>query len=336
MNVTKRNGEIVPLDIDKIHNMLEWACEDLKKVSVSDIEINASVQFHNKIKTADIHNITIKSAVDLISEKSPDYEFVASKLLLVDLRKKVYGKFEPIKFIDLFMNNIREKKYDKDILSKYNEDELLALGNYIKYDRDYTFTYAGLRQVVDKYLVQNRKTKKIYEMPQEMFMSIGIYMFQNYPKHSRLRFIKKFYDLISTHKISLPTPIISGVRTNRKQFASCCLIDVEDTTNSLVASKSAVALYTTLASGIGLNFGRIRGVDAEVKGGDILHTGIIPFLKSYEATTKEWTQNGMRGGCLKKGSKIEIVDSVTIDGVTYNLDDYILVEGHSVQVKTLV
>jgi ribonucleoside-diphosphate reductase alpha chain len=296
INVTKRDGSIVPIDLDKIHNMLEWACEGLKKVSVSDIEMNAKLQFNNKIKTSDIHSILIKSAVDLISERTPDYEYVASKLLLVDLRKKVYGQFEPISFTQSFYKNIEDGKYDKDILSKYTEAELKSLDKVIKYDRDYTFTYAGLRQVVDKYLVQNRKTKKLFELPQEMFMSIGVYMFQNYPVDTRLSYIKKFYDLISTHKISLPTPIISGVRTNRKQFASCCLIDVGDTTNSLVASKSAVALYTTLASGIGLNFGRIRGIDAEVKDGDIIHTGVVPFLKSYDATTKEWTQNGLRGG----------------------------------------
>lgn len=296
MNVTKRNGAIVALDIDKIHTMLEWACDGLKKVSVSDIEINSSIQFTNKIKTSDIHNILIKSAVDLISERTPDYEYVAAKLLLVDLRKKVYGKFNPIKFTELFYNNIKEKKYDKDILDKYSKYELESLNSYIKYDRDYNFTYAGLRQVVDKYLLQNRKTKKLYEMPQEMFMSIGIYMFQNYPKSTRIEYVKKFYDLISTNKISLPTPIISGVRTNRKQFASCCLIDVDDTTNSIIASKSATALYTTLASGIGWNFGRIRGVDAEVKGGEVVHTGVVPFLKSFSATTKEWLQNGIRGG----------------------------------------
>ena len=236
LQVTKRDNTLAELNLDKIHNMLEWACDGLKKVSVSDIEINAKLQFFNKIKTSDIHNILIKSAVDLISEKCPDYEYVASRLLLVDLRKKVYSKYEPISFIDLFMYNINAEKYDIDILNYYTRDELIELSSIIDYDRDFSFTYAGLRQCIDKYLVQNRKTKQIYELPQEMFLSIGIYMFRNYSKETRFNYIKQFYDLISNHKISLPTPIISGVRTNRKQFASCCLIDVDDSLNSIVSS----------------------------------------------------------------------------------------------------
>lgn len=296
MHVTKRDGSITPLDIEKIHNMCEEACNGLKKVSVSDIEINAKLQFYNKIKTKDIQQILTKSAVDLISERCPDYEYVAARFLLFDLRKKVYGSFNPIRFSELFYRNIKNNKYEKSVLDFYTHEELEELSDYIDYNRDFSFTYAGLRQCVDKYLVQNRKTKEYFELPQEAFMSIGVYMFRNYPKETKLLYVKKFYDYLSTHKISLPSPIISGVRTNRRQFASCCLIDVDDNTNSIVASKSAVALYTTLASGIGLNFGRIRGVDAEVKNGDIIHTGVIPFLKSYDATTKEWTQNGMRGG----------------------------------------
>ena len=296
MCVTKRNGDVIPLDLEKIHNILEWACEGLKRVSVSDIEINAKLQFHNKIKTSDIHSILIKSAVDLISEKTPDYEYVAGKLLLVDLRKKVYGGFNPVSFSEVFNSNVKDNKYAAEIFQKYSLEEITKLGELIDYSRDFTFTYAGLRQCIDKYLVQNRKTKRIYELPQEMFLSIGIYMFQNYPKETRTKYIKDFYNLISTHKISLPSPIISGVRTNRKQFASCCLIDVDDHLDSIVSSKTAVAKYTAMASGIGLNFGRVRGLDAEVRGGDVLHTGQIPFLKSFEATTKEWTQNGMRGG----------------------------------------
>lgn len=294
--VTKSNGSLAPLDYEKIHKMVEWACSGLKKVSVSDIEINAKLQFHNKIKTTDIHNIMIKSSVDLISLRSPDYEYVAARLLLVDLRKRVYGGYDIKPYIEIFNDNIRDGKYDKSILKKYTINEIEELSYMIDYTRDFSFTYAGLRQCVDKYLVQNRKTKKLYELPQEMFFTIGLYMFQNYEKHKREQYIKKFYDYVSTHKISLPSPIISGVRTNRLQFASCCLIDVDDTLDSIVSSKSAVAKYTALASGIGLNFGRIRGKDAEVRDGDVIHTGHVPFLKSFEATTKEWTQNGMRGG----------------------------------------
>lgn len=294
MNVTKRDGSIVPLDIEKIHQVLEWACEGLKKVSVSDIEINANLQFNNKIKTSDIHSILIKSAVDLISERNPNYEFVASRLVVMDVRKKVYGGYEPVAFKTLIEQNVKAKKYDPIILDTYNNAEIIELQKYIKYDRDYTFTYAGLRQLVDKYFVQNRKSNKLYECPQEMFMLIGMYMFQKYEPVARMFFIKRFYDKISTHKISLPTPIISGVRTILKQFASCCLIDVDDNIPSLVGSKSAVALYTAARSGIGLNW-RVRGIGAEVKDGDVIHSGITPFLRSYQATTKELSQ-GTRGG----------------------------------------
>lgn len=336
MNVTKRNGDIVPIDLEKIHIMLEEACKGLKKVSVSDIEINAKLQFYNKIKTSDIQSILIKSAVDLISERNTEYEYVAAYLLLVDLRKKIYGSFTPVNFVDFFLKNIKEKKYDKAILEKYSIEELQVISKFIDYDRDFTFTYAGIRQCVDKYFVQNRKTKTYYELPQEMFLSIGIYMFQNYPKSVRNYYIKTFYDLISTHKISLPTTIISGVRTYRNQSASCCLIDVDDTKKSLIASKAVVAEYTSLASGIGLNFGRLRGLDAEIRDGEVIHTGALPFLRSYQDTTKEWTQNGVRGGCLKKDSLVEIIDNVVIDGITYNLLDDIKINNINYKVKDLL
>ena len=335
MNVTKRDGSIVPLDIEKIHQVLEWACEGLKRVSVSDIEINANLQFHNKIKTSDIHSILVKSAVDLINEKNPNYEFVASRLVVMDVRKKVYGKFDPIPFKELVDKNIKARKYDPVITKIYTDEDFEKLQKYIKYDRDYTFTYAGLRQLVDKYFVQNRKTKKLYECPQEMFMLIGMYMFQNYPVDTRLTYIKQFYDKISTHKISLPTPIISGVRTILKQFASCCLIDVGDNKDSIISAKSAVARYTAARSGIGLNW-RLRGVDAEIAGGDVLHSGIVPFLKSYEATTKEWMQSGLRGGCLLKDSLVECVENVEINGVIYNLEDTIEIGGELKFVRDLL
>lgn len=293
--VKKRDGTLVPLDIEKIHQVVEWACENIRKVSVSEIELNANLQFHNKIKTSDIQKILVKSAVDLISTKTSGYELVAGRLLLMDLRKKVYRQFDPLPFETMFYRNIENNLYDKDILKFYSKEEIVELGKYIKYDRDLLYTYASLQQLIDKYLIQSRNDGTIYECPQEMFMVIGMYMFQSYKGEAKLKLVKELYDNVSKNIISLPTPIISGVRTKLKQFASCCVIDVDDTKESINSSKSAVALYTAARSGIGINW-RLRGVDAKIRGGEVLHTGITPFLKSYDATTKEWTQNGVRGG----------------------------------------
>lgn len=296
MNVINKDGIKEILDYDKIHNMCEMAVDGIKHVSISDIEINAKIQFYDGIKSSVIQKLLIDSAMGLFNEKNENYTYVASRLKLFELRKAVYGSLTPTPFIELFLSNIKSGYYDEEILKSYSIDELKTISKIIDYDRDLTFTYAAMQQWCDKLLVQDRSINKYFELPQEAMLSVAIYGYQKYPKTTRLHYIKKFYDKVSLHKISLPTPILSGVRTKRKQFASCCTIDVDDTKESLIFSKAAVSFYTILASGIGLNIGRIRGIDAKIGNGNVLHTGIIQYLKSYRDTTKEWTQGGIRGG----------------------------------------
>ena len=294
--VVKRDGTRAPIDLSMIHEAVDWACNGYENVSVSDIEINSKLQFYEGITTAEIQKVMIRSAADLISQERPNYQYVASRLLLMDLRKKVYKQENPIPFEYLIRNNIYKGIYDKILLRKYSNQELVYFSKHIKYDRDFKFTFAGLSQMVDKYLLQDRKTGEIYETPQEAFMLIGMFMFMNYDKKIRKEFVIRLYNALSQFKISLPTPIMSGVRTPLRQFSSCCLIDVGDSIESIMNSNTAVGYYTAQRAGIGLNFGRIRGIDAQIRGGEVVHTGLVPFLKMYESTTKSFTQNSIRGG----------------------------------------
>ena len=296
IRVVKRDGTLAEIDLSMIHEAVEWACNGYDNVSVSDIEINSRLQFYDKITTADIQKIMIRSGADLISEDAPNYQYVAARLLLMDLRKTVYKQADPIPFEYLLKNNISNRIYDKIILDKYTNQEIVFFGKHINYDRDFLFTYAGLSQMVDKYLLQDRITGEPYETPQEAFMLIGMYMFMNYPYELRKKYVLDFYDALSVFKISLPTPIMAGVRTPIHQFSSCCLIDVGDSVNSIIFSNAAVGFYTAKRAGIGLNFGRIRGIDAKIRNGEVIHTGLIPILKMYEASTKSFTQNSIRGG----------------------------------------
>lgn len=296
IQVIKRDGTLAAIDLSMIHEAVEWACNGYDNVSVSDIEINSRLQFYDKITTAEIQKIMIRSAADLISEDTPDYQYVAARLLLMNLRKSVYKQADPIPFEYLLKNNINNRIYDNIILDKYTNQEIVFFGKQIDYKRDFLFTYAGLSQMVDKYLLQDRITGEPYETPQEAYMLIGMYMFMNYPRDSRKKYVFEFYEALSTFKISLPTPIMSGVRTPMRQFSSCCLIDVGDSVDSIIFSNAAVGLYTAKRAGIGLNFGRIRGIDAKIRNGEVIHTGLVPILKMYEASTKSFTQNSIRGG----------------------------------------
>lgn len=335
INVVKRDGSKVPLDIEKIHRVLEWSTEGLKNVSVSDIEMNAHLQFRNNIKTEQIHRIVIKSAADLISEDSPEYQYVAARLLMYNLRKEVLGQFHPIHMKYIIESNIRRNIYDKDILNWYTEKEVDSLNRYIKHDRDFTFTYAGLRQVVDKYLMRDRLGNSIYETPQYMYMLIAMVMFHKY-EDNRLDYVKKYYDAISTFKISIPTPIMAGVRSTTRQFSSCTLIDVGDDLDSIYNSNTAVGKYTSKRAGIGLNLGRIRSLGSRIRGGEVIHTGVIPFLKMFEATVRSCTQNGVRGGCFCLNTEVEIVDKIKVDGKLYDLDDKITINGTKISIKELL
>ena len=298
INVIKRNGRgKESLNIDKIHSMVGFATEGITGVSASHVEMNSGLQFFDGISTDDIQQILIKSANDLISLDNPNYQYVAARLLLFSLRKNLFHRlWEHPKFIDHIKKLIDLGLYDKGILENYTEAEIDRMGMWIDHERDYNFTYAGLRQVMDKYLVQDRSTGEIYETPQFMYMMISATLFAKYPTESRLQYVKKYYDAISRFKINIPTPVMAGVRTPLRQFASCVLVDSDDTLPSIFSSDMAIGRYVAQRAGIGINAGRIRGINSKIRGGEIQHTGVIPFLKKFEATVRCCTQNGVRGG----------------------------------------
>ena len=297
-NVVKRNGIVESLNLEKIHKMVEMACDGVAGVSESAIEMNANLQIFDGIKTDDIQEILIKSANDLISLDTPNYQFVAARLLLFSLRKAVYQRHpDAHPHIHWHIKEcIAKGLYDKTLVDSYSGLEWDDINSMIDYDRDYMFTYAGLRQVVDKYLVQDRSTGEVYETPQQMYVMIAATLFQRYPEESRLTYVKKYYDAISTHKINIPTPIMGGVRTPLRQFASCVLVDIDDTLDSIFSSDMAIGYYVAQRAGIGINAGRIRGINAKIRGGEVQHTGVVPFLKKFESTVRCCTQNGIRGG----------------------------------------
>ena len=296
ISITKRDGRKEPLDINKLHFVVEEACEGLPGVSASQIEMNANIQFYDGMTTKDIQNVLIRSANDLISLETPNYQFAASRLLLYDVRKEAHGQYEYSPLLKLLLRNVKIGVYDRGIVEKYTKTEIKKLNTWIRRERDLKFTYAGLRQVVDKYLVQDRSTGELYETPQDMYMMISATLFADYPKKTRLSYVKKYYDAISLHKINIPTPVMSGVRTPIRQFASCVLVDSDDTLPSIFSSDMAIGLYVARRAGIGINAGRIRGINSKIRGGEVQHTGVIPFLKKFESTVRCCTQNGVRGG----------------------------------------
>jgi ribonucleoside-diphosphate reductase alpha chain len=296
IKVQKRDGKLEILDINKIHFVVEEACEGLSGVSSSQIEMNANIQFYDGMTTKDIQNVLVRSANDLISLEAPNYQYAAARLLSYDVRKEAHGQYEYIPLLKLIVRNIRLGVYDKGILDKYSKTEIKKFNTWIKRDRDLKFTYAGLRQICDKYLVQDRSTGQLYETPQDMYMMIAATLFAEYPAKTRLGYVKKYYDAISTFKINIPTPVMAGVRTPIRQFASCVLIDSDDTLPSIFSSDMAIGLYVARRAGIGINAGRIRGINSRIRGGEVQHTGVVPFLKKFEATVRCCTQNGVRGG----------------------------------------
>jgi len=297
--VRKRDGTLTPLNLDKIHKVVEEACEGLGGgVSASQVEMNSGLQFFDGISTNDIQEILIRSASDLISLETPNYQFVAARLLLYSVYKQVFGSEWVNGFTSVYDHASKCADldvYDRDILGKYTEEEWNEINSWIDHDRDMLFTYAGLRQVVDKYLVQDRSSGDVYETPQYMYIMIAVTLFQNYTEN-RLDYIKRYYDAISKHKINIPTPIMAGVRTPLRQFASCVLVDADDTLDSIFTSDMAIGRYVAQRAGIGINAGRIRGINSKIRGGEVQHTGVVPFLKKFEATVRCCTQNGIRGG----------------------------------------
>lgn len=294
--IVKRDGSRSPLDIEKIHFVVSEACNGLAGVSVSQIEMNANIQFYNGMSTHEIQEILIRSASDLISLDTPNYQYAAARLLSYGIYKQVNGQYESISLAQIIQKNIDRNVYDAEILTKYTQEEIEKLDGYINHKRDENFTYAGLRQVVDKYLVQDRSSGEIFETPQFMYMMIAATLFADYPTETRLQYVKRYYDATSLFKVNIPTPVMAGVRTPIRQFASCVLVDSDDTLNSIFSSDMAIGRYTAQRAGIGINAGRIRGVNSKIRGGEVAHTGVVPFLKKFESTVRCCTQNGVRGG----------------------------------------
>ncbi|WP_411752032.1 class 1a ribonucleoside-diphosphate reductase subunit alpha [Serratia sp. (in: enterobacteria)] len=294
--VTKRDGSKERINLDKIHRVIDWAAEGLNNVSVSQVELRSHIQFYDGIKTADIHETIIKAAADLISRDAPDYQYLAARLAIFHLRKKAYGQFEPPKLLDHVARMVEMGKYDKHLLEDYTTEEFEQMDSFIDHWRDMHFSYAAVKQLEGKYLVQNRVSGEIYESAQFLYILVAACLFSNYPRATRLDYIKRFYDAISTFKISLPTPIMSGVRTPTRQFSSCVLIECGDSLDSINATSSAIVKYVSQRAGIGINAGRIRALGSPIRGGEAFHTGCIPFYKHFQTAVKSCSQGGVRGG----------------------------------------
>ncbi|KGQ66005.1 class 1a ribonucleoside-diphosphate reductase subunit alpha [Gallibacterium anatis] len=296
LRVTKRDGRLEPIDLDKIHRVITWAAEGLNNVSVSQVELRSHIQFYEGIKTSDIHETIIKSAADLISKDTPDYQYLAARLAIFHLRKKAFGHFEPPRLYEQVKRLVRMGKYDASLLVDYSREEWDEMDTYLDHWRDMTFSYAAVKQLEGKYLVQNRVTGEIYESAQFLYILVAASLFAQYPKETRLNYIRRFYDATSTFKISLPTPIMAGVRTPTRQFSSCVLIECDDSLDSINATSAAIVKYVSQRAGIGVNAGAIRALGSPIRNGEAFHTGCIPFYKHFQTAVKSCSQGGVRGG----------------------------------------
>jgi len=294
--VTKRDGRKEPINLDKIHRVIAWAAESLDNVSVSQVELRSQIQFYDGIKTSNIHETMIRAAADLISQESPDYQYLAARLAIFHLRKKAYNQFTPPKLYNHVKHMVSSKRYDKHLLTDYTPEEFEKMDSFIDHWRDMSFSYAAVKQLEGKYLVQNRVSGEIYESAQFLYILVAACLFSNYPKRNRLDYVKRFYDAISTFKISLPTPIMAGVRTPTRQFSSCVLIECSDSLDSINATASAIVKYVSQRAGIGINAGHIRALGSPIRGGEAFHTGCIPFYKYFQTAVKSCSQGGVRGG----------------------------------------
>jgi len=341
MNVIKRNGTAEPLNLDKVHQMVEFACEGVAGVSESQVEMNANLQFFDGIKTSEIQDILIKSASDLISLDNPNYQFVAARLLLFSVRKQVFPDWNTSGYPSLKSHVERCVElgvYDASILNKYEDSEWEQLDSFIDHQRCYGFTYAGLRQVVDKYLVQDRSSGLLYETPQFMYIMVAATLFQSYPKETRLDYVRRYYTATSKGKINVPTPVLAGVRTPLRQFASCVLVDVDDTLDSIFSSDMAIGKYVAQRAGIGINAGRIRGINSKIRDGEVQHTGVVPFLKKFESTVRCCTQNGIRGGSATVHFPIwhqEIEDIIVLKNNKGTEDNRVRKLDYSIQISKI-
>ncbi len=294
--VTKRDGRRELIDLEKIHRVIIWAAEGLENVSVSQVELSAHLQFYDGIKTSDIHETLIKSAADLISEEAPDYQYLAARLAVFHLRKRAFNDYEPPHLYDHVVSMVEQKRYDQHLLNDYTREELDELNSYLDHSRDMNFSYAAVKQLEGKYLVQNRVTGAIYESPQQLYILVAACLFANYPRETRLDYVKRFYDATSLFKLSLPTPIMAGVRTPTRQFSSCVLIETGDSLDSINATAAAIVKYVSQRAGIGINAGGIRAIGSPIRNGEAFHTGCIPFYKHFQTAVKSCSQGGVRGG----------------------------------------
>ena len=271
--VLKRDGTLVAQDLSKIDLVLEEAAEGLD-VSVSQVAMKAHIQFMDGITSSDIQEMLIKSAADLISLESPDYQYFSARLLISHLRKKAYGSFTPPHLLAHVKKLTLANLYDKHILEDYSVADFNELNSYVDHTRDMQLAYAGVKQLEGKYLVQNRVTGAIYESPQYLYMLVAMCLFSKYPLETRMDYVKRFYDATSTFKLSLPTPIMAGVRTPTRQFSSCVLIEAADSLDSISAASGAIVKYVSQRAGIGINAGAIRAIGSEIRGGEAVHTGL--------------------------------------------------------------
>lgn len=296
IQVTKRNGAKEDLNLDKLHKVVFWATEGIAGVSASELELRSQIQFYNNIKSSEIQEMLIKSAADLITEDTPNYQYVAGRLINFHLRKQVYDRFEPWTLLEIVHKNTERGLYDKELVNYYTEEEWTKLNNYVKHDRDMELTYVAMEQLRGKYLVQNRVTGEIYETPQVAYMLIAATLFANYPKETRIAWVRDYYEAISKHDISLPTPVMAGVRTPQRQFSSCVLIETDDSLDSINATASSIVKYVSQKAGIGIGAGSIRAINSPIRNGDTAHTGVIPFFKYFQSAVKSCSQGGVRGG----------------------------------------
>ena len=296
IQVIKRSGGKDTLDLEKLHKVVFHACRDINGVSPSEVEIKSSLQFYNGITSSEIQETLIKSAADLISEETPNYQWVAGRLIVYHLRKMVYGDYDPWPLLDIVRRNVEEGWYDPALLEDYTQEEWNELNNFVKHDRDENYTYAAMEQFRGKYLVQNRVTNEIKETPQVAYMLIAATLFADYPKETRMRWVKEYYDAVSNFYISLPTPVMAGVRTPQRQFSSCVLIESDDSLDSINATTSSIVKYVSQKAGIGIGAGSIRALGSPIRKGDAYHTGVIPFYKMFQSATRSCSQGGVRNG----------------------------------------
>lgn len=296
IQVKKRSGSKEPMDLEKLHKVVFFACDGIAGVSPSEVEIKSQIQFYDGITSSEIQETLIKSAADLITEDTPNYQWVAGNLINYHIRKEVYGQFEPWNVYDLVKQNVEKGFYDPELLTDYSEEEWEKINGFVKHERDFAISYVGMEQFRGKYLVQNRVTKQLFETPQMAYILIAATLFSQYPRETRLKWIKDYYDAVSNFEISLPTPVMAGVRTPQRQFSSCVVIETDDSLDSINATSSSIVKYVSQKAGIGIGAGSIRAINSPIRNGDASHTGVIPFYKMFQAAVKSCSQGGVRGG----------------------------------------